>query len=168
MLVINYLMKNIIVVLLAFFLGNSLLSQELRSESELKLLIPNSIKNIPLTSEKDGMMIKLDGVAFSNASGNYSNSKIEIEIVLMDFFGASDLFKNSSTAIDNEYKTDNSFIRQVELDGKKGYVLGDKKSNSTVLILAWNERYVLNIRVKGKMDEAFVKSIYKEIDLGSL
>ena len=163
-------MKTIGSIIIGLLFAIAGIGQNLKSDSELKSILPTHIKGCTLVGEKDGMIIKMDEVSFSNASAIYKNSKVNIEIIIMDYFGSSELFTSGTDVMDSneDYQSKDVFAKHIELDGKKGFIYGDKKSNSTVLIITWEERYVVNISVKGKMDEVYVKAIYKGIDWSSL
>lgn len=164
-------MKSLLIVIIGFLVITPSYGQKLKSDSELKLVFPATVREIGISGEIEGMMIKMGNVSFSSATAKYINSKMEISVVVLDYYGSNKEFINNTfneVEMDTNYSSEDAFGKRFEIDGKKGYMLGDKESNSTILIMTWDERYMLNISVKGKMNEAYIKSIYKEIDLSSL
>lgn len=163
-------MKKLIFILIGIFVSTITLAQNPVSYLELQKSLPKMVKGDEKIGEFDGMDINVEGMVFSNASAKYKKGNIVIELVVMDYYGSADLFDTTTEFLNGglTFTSDEAFAKLIDIDGKKGYIVGDAATNTTVLVVVWSDRYVLNVNVTGKMDEAYVKSVYSELDLSSL
>jgi hypothetical protein len=163
-------MKNLIITIIAILIGLVTYSQEPVSYLQLQKVLPLSVKGCKMDRELDGMNVNVEGMVFSNASAQYKKGDITVELVLMDYNGSENLFNTTAEFLNDGlvFESKDGFARLINIDGKEGYIVGDSKTKTTVLIMVWMDRYVLNVNVSGKMDEAYAKSIYAELDLSEL
>ena len=163
-------MNRGIVIFISLILTISVVAQTPIKDEELKKVFPTTISSFQRTGELEGITLNIEGTSFSNATAKYKKGSVTIEIVIIDYADSKEMFESSALNVNEEldYKSGGTFAKTFTMDGKKGYVMGDKKANTTTMILVWGERFVLNVSVNGKYDEAFIKAIYKEIDLSIL
>jgi hypothetical protein len=156
-----------LVIIGVLFVFNGLFAQGPISYEKLKGIFPTELENCKVDPNIDGALFSFDDIAFSNAAAVYSGNNLEIQITVMDCYGAKDMFTSSEELVDKRmsFETDDSFGKTIKLDNKLGYIVGDKGANSTNLILIWDQRFIVNISVVGKVDEDIVLSIYEKLNL---
>lgn len=159
-------------VLLSFVmsLGFSLSAQGLMDYTVLQKVFPEMIKDFERIGKMEGSQLNIGEITFTNASVSYKKDQVQIELVLMDYWGADEMFVNSKKLVNKgiDIKSKDGFKKTLTLDGKMGYVVSEKNASNITLILVWDNRFVLNIAVVGRSDYKLVKDIYKSIDFSRI
>lgn len=163
-------MNRITLLFIGMLLSLNVFCQGPIPDEKLQEIFPSSVSNVPKSGEFEGITLTIEGTNFSNATARYKKGNVTIEIVIIDYADSKELFESSSLSTTEEldYESGGTFAKTFTIDGKKGYVMGDKSANTTTMIIVWGERFVLNVNVDGKYDEAYIKAIYNEIDLSVL
>lgn len=163
-------MRKVLILISALVIGFTAFSQSPTPHATLEKIFPSTVLGGKLIGEVEGLTINIEGTAFSNALAHYAKGNLTIDISIIDYVNAQDMVEASAFDLnkDLDYTSENSFAKTFMLDGNKGYVMGDKSANTTIMMIAWNDRFVLTINMVGKVSEEYIKSIYKELDLSVL
>tara|TARA_R110002050_G_scaffold41242_1_gene100107 strand:+ start:110799 stop:111293 length:495 start_codon:yes stop_codon:yes gene_type:complete len=163
-------MRKFFLIISVLLISFSVYCQTPTPHATLQKVFPNTVFGAKLTGDIEGLTINIEGTAFSNAVAEYVKGKLDIKISIIDYVNANDMVDAMAVDLNKDlnYSDENSFAKTFLLDGKKGYIMGDKSAKTTTLILAWNNRFVLTINLTGKVSESDVKAIYKDLDLSIL
>lgn len=125
--------------------GATLQAQALTA-NEISKLIPDKI--LPGYSQyKDpqSKVLRIGSLKYALAERNFSSGKKKIKIMLFDYAEAPIMYDQATRKFSSftPVETDSVFLRSLEADSSKGWESGNKKSQSTQLLLAIHKRYYL-------------------------
>lgn len=122
--------------------------------------------------EPSGQSMKVSAMSFSTAERKFTKDSTDVDVKLVDYNGANQLFQGASMmfSLGLESEDSESLVRSapLKLDGVKGIETLHKKSNEAELTLAVGDRFIVTITGTNQKDFALVEDVAQRMDLAKL
>lgn len=141
------------------------------SYKDLQNYLPADVSGYA-AQEPSGQSMKVSGMSFSTAERKFTKDSDEVEVKLVDYNGANQLFQGASMmfSLGLESEDSESLVRAapLKLDGVKGMETLHKKSGEVELVLAVGDRFMVTVTGTHQKDFAQVEAVAQSMDLEKL
>ena len=138
---------------------------------DLEAYLPATVEGYT-GEEPSGQSMKTAGISFSTASRTYKQGDQSVEVNVVDYNGAGDLYQGASAmfALGLESEDDENLTRSATLkqDGVKGMETLSKKNGDASLSMAVGDRFIVTVKATGQKDLALVEQVAQQLDLAKL
>ncbi len=140
--------------------------QETHSVEELQKVFPTAVLKSSLVNEFTGSVLNVSEESITHVSAIYSNPSLVIEIEILEFSYSKGMFNEYLEKVKSTKNNKNvqGYTKQVKWDGKRGFVEVNEEEKYCSLILNWDKKYVLNIRINGQAGEEELEAVYRSLD----
>lgn len=139
---------------------------------DLQKYLPKSVKGYDLDGEMKGQTMNMQGTSFSTAEAQYKKGDEEIEIVIIDYNNAYQMYTGLTSmwamgmSVDNDDQK--AGVITLKNNSIKGWENFNKGSKSAELLLGVSERFYITIKAEKQTDTNFIKSVAESLDLDKL
>ena len=141
------------------------------SYKDLQNYLPANVSGYA-AQEPSGQSMKVSGMSFSTAERKFTKDADEVEVKLVDYNGANQLFQGASMmfSLGLESEDSESRVQSVSFkqEGVKGMETLHKNSGETELVMAVGDRFIVTITGTHQKDFALVEDIAQRMDLAKL
>lgn len=138
---------------------------------ELIKYLPEAIDNYTINGEPKGASMDMQGMSYSSAEVTFENEKGNINITLLDYNAAYNMYTMATAMWASGFKIDTSeeIAQSIKMgDDINGWESFKKKSNHASIILGLGDRFLLTIEGNNQTDTKQLKEIAKTMKINEL
>ncbi len=138
---------------------------------ELEGYLPTAVSGYT-AGELSGQSQKISGMSFSSAERDFTQGEDKLEVKLMDYNGAHDLYQGAAAmySLGLESENDEQIVgpSSLKIDGVTGMETFYKKDGRAEMSLAVGSRFLLTISATKQKDMSLLQAVARDMDLEKL